>query len=181
MLNRTVSLVSGYVYECAKSSSVDYFWYRKTLNVSTNIDETGTVQWWLLLCLVCAWGVVYVCTIRGIETTGKVLLSCMNEIRATSYILFSNHFRDYCSCFPPNWAHRPVCVCADLSGAWGVFNTLDGIFGPEGGKTFSLLPATSFPTDPSPPCLSFHFIIYFIYLLFLSVVSINLPLSYTEP
>ncbi|XP_028593875.2 sodium-dependent neutral amino acid transporter B(0)AT1 [Podarcis muralis] len=64
---------TGYVYECAKSSSVDYFWYRKTLNVSTNIDETGTVQWWLLLCLVCAWGVVYVCTIRGIETTGKAV------------------------------------------------------------------------------------------------------------
>ncbi|KAJ7338382.1 hypothetical protein JRQ81_011718 [Phrynocephalus forsythii] len=58
--------------ECAKSSPVDYFWYRETLNISTSIDDSGTLQWWLVLCLTCAWGVLYVCTIRGIETTGKV-------------------------------------------------------------------------------------------------------------
>jgi len=64
--------VSGYVDECARSSSVDYFWYRETLNVSTSIDDSGSVQWWILLALTCAWSVLYVCTIRGIETTGKV-------------------------------------------------------------------------------------------------------------
>ena len=63
---------SGYVEECARSSSVDYFWYRETLNVSTSIDDSGSVQWWILLALTCAWSVLYVCTIRGIETTGKV-------------------------------------------------------------------------------------------------------------
>ncbi|XP_042299843.1 sodium-dependent neutral amino acid transporter B(0)AT1-like, partial [Sceloporus undulatus] len=62
-----------FVDECARSSPVDYFWYRKTLNISTSIDDSGTVQWWLLLSLVCAWGVLYVCTIRGIETTGKAV------------------------------------------------------------------------------------------------------------
>ncbi|XP_060110360.1 sodium-dependent neutral amino acid transporter B(0)AT1-like [Heteronotia binoei] len=64
---------TGYEEECAKSSPVDYFWYRKTLNITTSIDESGTVQWWLLLCLLCAWAVLYVCTIRGIETTGKAV------------------------------------------------------------------------------------------------------------
>ncbi|CAM2106038.1 sodium-dependent neutral amino acid transporter B(0)AT1 [Caretta caretta] len=64
---------TGYVEECAKSSPVDYFWYRETLNISTSIDDSGTIQWWLLLCLTCAWGVLYVCTIRGIETTGKAV------------------------------------------------------------------------------------------------------------
>lgn len=63
---------TGYVDECARSSPVDYFWYRKTLNTSTSIDEWGSIQWWILLCLTCAWSVLYVCTIRGIETTGKV-------------------------------------------------------------------------------------------------------------
>ena len=63
---------SGYVEECARSSSVDYFWYRETLNISTSIDDSGSVQWWILLALTCAWSVLYVCTIRGIETTGKV-------------------------------------------------------------------------------------------------------------
>lgn len=62
----------GYVEECARSSSVDYFWYRETLNISTSISDSGSVQWWVLLCLTCAWSVLYVCTIRGIETTGKV-------------------------------------------------------------------------------------------------------------
>lgn len=63
----------GYVDECARSSSVDYFWYRETLNISTSISDSGSIQWWVLLCLTCAWSVLYVCTIRGIETTGKVL------------------------------------------------------------------------------------------------------------
>ncbi|CAO2592044.1 Sodium-dependent neutral amino acid transporter B(0)AT1 [Lemmus lemmus] len=64
---------TGYVEECAKSSSVDYFWYRETLNISTSIDNSGSIQWWILLCLTCAWSVLYVCVIRGIETTGKAV------------------------------------------------------------------------------------------------------------
>ncbi|XP_020832370.1 sodium-dependent neutral amino acid transporter B(0)AT1 [Phascolarctos cinereus] len=64
---------TGYVEECAKSSPVDYFWYRETLNISTSIDDSGYIQWWILLCLTCAWSVLYVCTIRGIETTGKAV------------------------------------------------------------------------------------------------------------
>uniref|UniRef100_UPI002955A159 sodium-dependent neutral amino acid transporter B(0)AT1 n=1 Tax=Panthera onca TaxID=9690 RepID=UPI002955A159 len=64
---------TGYVEECARSSSVDYFWYRETLNISTSISDSGSVQWWVLLCLTCAWSVLYVCTIRGIETTGKAV------------------------------------------------------------------------------------------------------------
>ncbi|KAM9307492.1 sodium-dependent neutral amino acid transporter B(0)AT1-like [Gastrophryne carolinensis] len=59
--------------ECSKSSPVDYYWYRETLNISTSIEDSGTLQWWLVLSLACAWGVLYVCTIRGIETTGKAV------------------------------------------------------------------------------------------------------------
>ncbi|CAK6444231.1 unnamed protein product [Pipistrellus nathusii] len=65
--------LTGYVEECARSSSVDYYWYRETLNISTSISDSGSVQWWVLLCLTCAWCVLYVCTIRGIETTGKAV------------------------------------------------------------------------------------------------------------
>ncbi|XP_076972916.1 sodium-dependent neutral amino acid transporter B(0)AT1 [Tamandua tetradactyla] len=64
---------TDYVEECARSSSVDYFWYRETLNISDSIDHSGSVQWWVLLCLTCAWSVLYLCTIRGIETTGKAV------------------------------------------------------------------------------------------------------------
>lgn len=62
----------GLVQECQGSSPVSYFWYRRTLNVSADISDSGPVQWRLLLCLAASWAVVYLCVIRGIETTGKV-------------------------------------------------------------------------------------------------------------
>ncbi|XP_073933870.1 inactive sodium-dependent neutral amino acid transporter B(0)AT3 isoform X2 [Castor canadensis] len=67
-LNRT-----GFVQECQGSSTVNYFWYRKTLNITADISDSGNIQWWLLLCLATCWAVVYLCVIRGIESTGKVI------------------------------------------------------------------------------------------------------------
>lgn len=67
-----ISPSTGLVSECARSSSVDYFWYRETLNTTPTIDESGGLQWWLVLVSFCAWTVLYVCCIRGIESTGKV-------------------------------------------------------------------------------------------------------------
>ncbi|XP_028819401.1 sodium-dependent neutral amino acid transporter B(0)AT1-like [Denticeps clupeoides] len=64
---------TGLVPECARSSSVDYFWYRETLNASPAIDKSSGLEWWLVLSLICAWVVLYVCCIRGIETTGKAV------------------------------------------------------------------------------------------------------------
>ncbi|XP_062385551.1 sodium-dependent neutral amino acid transporter B(0)AT1-like [Sardina pilchardus] len=64
---------TGLVSECARSSSVDYFWYRETLNTTSTIDESGGLQWWLVLVSLCAWTVLYVCCIRGIESTGKAV------------------------------------------------------------------------------------------------------------
>ncbi|KAL4629751.1 sodium-dependent neutral amino acid transporter B(0)AT1-like [Arapaima gigas] len=59
--------------ECTQSSSVDYFWYRETLNTSASIEDAGNLQWKMVLCLLCAWIVLYICFIRGIETTGKAV------------------------------------------------------------------------------------------------------------
>lgn len=67
-----ISLSPGVVDECARSSTVDYFWYRETLNTSNAIDDSGDLQWWMVLALVVAWSLLYVCCIRGIETSGKV-------------------------------------------------------------------------------------------------------------
>lgn len=64
--------LTGVVEECARSSTVDYFWYRETLNTSTSIEDSGGLQWWIVLSLVAAWTLLYVCCIRGIETSGKV-------------------------------------------------------------------------------------------------------------
>ncbi|XP_061597003.1 sodium-dependent neutral amino acid transporter B(0)AT1-like [Cololabis saira] len=64
---------TGLLAECAQSTTVDYFWYRETLNTSTSIEESGGLQWWMVLCLAGAWTLLYVCCIRGIETTGKAV------------------------------------------------------------------------------------------------------------
>uniref|UniRef100_A0A5F9CKL0 Transporter n=1 Tax=Oryctolagus cuniculus TaxID=9986 RepID=A0A5F9CKL0_RABIT len=64
---------TGFVAECQGSSAVSYFWYRRTLNITADISDSGTVQWRLLVCLVTCWAMVYLCVIRGIETTGKAI------------------------------------------------------------------------------------------------------------
>ncbi|KAG5265023.1 hypothetical protein AALO_G00260600 [Alosa alosa] len=65
--------LTGYVQECLDSTPVNYFWYRQTLNVTPNIETNGSLQWWLVLCLITAWCIVYICFIRGIETIGKAV------------------------------------------------------------------------------------------------------------
>lgn len=64
----------GAYEECSKSSSVNYYWYRKTLNITTTINDNGNLQWWMVISQTVAWGAVYLCTIRGIQSTGKVML-----------------------------------------------------------------------------------------------------------
>ncbi|XP_048059377.1 sodium-dependent neutral amino acid transporter B(0)AT1-like [Megalobrama amblycephala] len=64
---------TGFVSECARSSPVDYFWYRETLNTTPVIGDSGGLQWWIVLCLFCAWTLLWVCCLRGIETTGKAV------------------------------------------------------------------------------------------------------------
>ncbi|XP_032717725.1 inactive sodium-dependent neutral amino acid transporter B(0)AT3 [Lontra canadensis] len=67
-INRT-----AFEAECQASSTVSYFWYRQTLNITADISDNGSIQWRLLACLAASWAVVYLCVIRGIETTGKAI------------------------------------------------------------------------------------------------------------
>uniref|UniRef100_A0AAQ5YFR9 Transporter n=1 Tax=Amphiprion ocellaris TaxID=80972 RepID=A0AAQ5YFR9_AMPOC len=67
-VNRT-----GYNVECEKSTPVDYFWYRETLNITDDIEISGSLQWWMVLCLVSAWFIVYICAIKGIDSIGKAV------------------------------------------------------------------------------------------------------------
>lgn len=75
LMNHNMNNLSdtGYVSECEKSTPVNYFWYHQTLNTTPNIETSGSIQWWLVLCLASAWCLVYICFIRGIETIGKVI------------------------------------------------------------------------------------------------------------
>jgi len=63
------------ILECNKSSETAYFWYRTTLDISKSIDEPGGLKWWIVLCLLLAWVVVFIITMKGIQSSGKVSLA----------------------------------------------------------------------------------------------------------
>uniref|UniRef100_A0A8D3BPH4 Transporter n=1 Tax=Scophthalmus maximus TaxID=52904 RepID=A0A8D3BPH4_SCOMX len=64
---------TGYNEECEKSTPSNYFWYRETLNITSDIETSGSVQWWMVVCLATAWGLVYICFIKGIQSMGKAV------------------------------------------------------------------------------------------------------------
>ncbi|XP_075868224.1 sodium-dependent neutral amino acid transporter B(0)AT1-like [Nelusetta ayraudi] len=64
---------TGFVPECQRSSSVDYFYYRETLDSTASIDDSGGIYWPIVLCLLAAWTVIMMCYIRGIGTSGKAV------------------------------------------------------------------------------------------------------------
>lgn len=63
---------TGFIPECEQSSTVDYFFYRVTLNTTASIEDSGGIHWPIVVCLLAAWTVVAICCIRGISSTGKV-------------------------------------------------------------------------------------------------------------
>ncbi|OCT76122.1 sodium- and chloride-dependent transporter XTRP3A isoform X2 [Xenopus laevis] len=65
--------MSAYIEECEISSPTQYFWYRETINISPSIAHSGGIQWEQAVCLILSWLAVYVCILRGTESTGKVV------------------------------------------------------------------------------------------------------------
>ncbi|XP_064466994.1 sodium-dependent neutral amino acid transporter B(0)AT3-like [Ornithodoros turicata] len=59
--------------ECQKSSPTQYFWYRATLDVSPDIESPEAFNWRIALCLLGAWILCYLCMIKGIASSGKVV------------------------------------------------------------------------------------------------------------
>ncbi|KAG7521526.1 sodium-dependent neutral amino acid transporter B(0)AT2 [Solea senegalensis] len=61
------------VLECAKSSATTYYWYRKALDISDSISDSGGLNWKMTLCLLAAWSMVCLTMIKGIQSSGKVM------------------------------------------------------------------------------------------------------------
>ncbi|XP_049808988.1 sodium-dependent neutral amino acid transporter B(0)AT3 [Schistocerca nitens] len=59
--------------ECVTSTPTQYFWYRTTLMVSQDINSPEGFNWKIALALVVAWLLVYMCMIKGIASSGKVV------------------------------------------------------------------------------------------------------------
>ncbi|XP_072039071.1 sodium- and chloride-dependent glycine transporter 2-like [Amphiura filiformis] len=62
------------------------FWKHGVLGISDGIHEVGPLKWQLLLCMVAAWVVIYVCVMKGIKSTGKV--SCLLTATFPYLVLF---------------------------------------------------------------------------------------------
>eukprot|EP00112_Aurelia_sp_Birch-Aquarium-sp1_P018184 Seg4302.1 transcript_id=Seg4302.1/GoldUCD/mRNA.D3Y31 product="Sodium-dependent dopamine transporter" protein_id=Seg4302.1/GoldUCD/D3Y31 len=51
----------------------NFLCYHNMLQLSSGIEEAGSINWKLALCLLLAWVMVYFCIWKGIRTTGKVV------------------------------------------------------------------------------------------------------------
>ena len=60
------------VEECAKSSETAYFWYRTTLDASPSIEDGQGLKWWIVMCLLLSWLIVFFIVMKGIQSSGKV-------------------------------------------------------------------------------------------------------------
>ncbi|CAL8283514.1 unnamed protein product [Merluccius merluccius] len=61
------------VKECEASSPTTYFWYRKALDITDSIEETGQFNIYLTCCLLAAWTIVCLGMFKGIKTSAKVM------------------------------------------------------------------------------------------------------------
>ncbi|XP_066564906.1 sodium-dependent neutral amino acid transporter B(0)AT2 isoform X2 [Amia ocellicauda] len=61
------------VRECALSSPTSYFWYRRALDISPSITQSGSFNPMMTGCLLAAWTIVCLAMIKGIKSSGKVM------------------------------------------------------------------------------------------------------------
>uniref|UniRef100_A0A671S8J5 Transporter n=1 Tax=Sinocyclocheilus anshuiensis TaxID=1608454 RepID=A0A671S8J5_9TELE len=59
--------------ECASSSPTSYFWFRKALDISDSIDQSGEFNPIMTGCLLAAWALVCLAMIKGIKSSAKVM------------------------------------------------------------------------------------------------------------
>jgi SNF family Na+-dependent transporter len=71
-----ITLINGTaapVAECVKSSPTEYFWYRKAMDITDTIDDSGGFNAWILIVFVMTWCFVYLCVSKGVESSGKAM------------------------------------------------------------------------------------------------------------
>ncbi|XP_075729947.1 sodium-dependent proline transporter-like isoform X2 [Rhipicephalus microplus] len=57
----------------ATQTASQQFWERYVLNITSGIDDLGVIRWDLSLCLLASWVVVFLCLMKGVKSTGKVV------------------------------------------------------------------------------------------------------------
>lgn len=57
----------------ATQTAAEQFWEKYVLDLSPSIDVVGHIKWDLCLCLFVSWAIVFLCLIRGVTSSGKVV------------------------------------------------------------------------------------------------------------
>ncbi|XP_037544447.1 sodium-dependent neutral amino acid transporter SLC6A17 [Nematolebias whitei] len=65
--------VNETVKECEKSSPTPYFWFRKALNITNSIEDSGEFNPIMTGCLLAAWAIVSLAMIKGIKSSARVM------------------------------------------------------------------------------------------------------------
>jgi solute carrier family 6 amino acid/orphan transporter-like 15/16/17/18/20 len=85
-----LGLDNSTVPECEGSSETQFFWFRTTLDASGSIGEASTprrycdfspddlvsIKYWVFICLIISWLIIYLILCKGIASSGKVGPSC---------------------------------------------------------------------------------------------------------
>lgn len=66
----------------------------RMLDQTSGIEEMGTIRWELLLILILAWIIIYLCIFKGVKSTGKVRTTERHkqEERQTDHQIVHNIF-----------------------------------------------------------------------------------------
>lgn len=79
-LTATLCLIPGlplcYIYTCCV-----FVTRRRVLRISSGIDQIGSLNWDLVICLAVAWVICYFCIWKGVKSTGKVKVDTLNKER----------------------------------------------------------------------------------------------------
>ncbi|KAK6168092.1 hypothetical protein SNE40_021988 [Patella caerulea] len=54
-------------------TSTEEFWNYNVLRISSGLDDIGAIQWHLVISLVIAWIMVFLCILKGVKSVGKVV------------------------------------------------------------------------------------------------------------
>lgn len=59
--------------ECVASSPTQYYWYRATLQSAPSVEQPEAFNWPVAVSLILAWVLIYMCMVKGITESGKVV------------------------------------------------------------------------------------------------------------
>ncbi|XP_054769988.2 sodium- and chloride-dependent neutral and basic amino acid transporter B(0+)-like [Lytechinus pictus] len=133
--------ITGYTDPLAddRTRPSEEYWEQRVLRQSETMSDTGTVSWELALCLLLAWIIVFLCLVKGVKSSGKVVyftatfpyvvlvILLVRGVTLPGYyegILFFIVPEWSTLSNPQVWLDAAVQIFFSLSAAWGGLITL---------------------------------------------------------